>query len=157
MLSSLFCVFIVLLFHLNLLSDYLVLFLSCPFAVSVLAAMKPATGCLRMLQSHGIATRTFKNGTHKQFGTGLVQPGKETNENSYDIYTFWPCASGEYGPPFELNRQILDAFHWPYACVSHVSAAENRRSPRTFWTTDRTRGPAFLDLGISPLSPHNYD
>jgi hypothetical protein len=58
------------------------------FAVSVLAAMKPAIGYLRMPQSHGIATRTLKNGTHRQFGTGLVQPGKETNEKSNDIYTF---------------------------------------------------------------------
>ena len=107
-------------------------FLSCLvfFAVSVLAAMKPATGYPRMPESHGIATRTFKNGTHKQFGTGLVQPGKETNEKSNDIYTCWLRASGEYGPPFELKRQILDAFHWPNACVSHVYTAENQRIPR---------------------------
>lgn len=84
------------------------------------------------------------------FGTGLVQPGKETNEKSMKYIIFFglvPAVSN--GPLFDLKRQIFDIFHWPNLCMSHVSATENLRSPRTCWTIQRMYGPAFLDLGMT--------
>lgn len=67
-------------------------------------------------KSHWNSHADLLNGTELFFffGTGLVQPDKETNEKSMKyILFFWPRASGKYGPLFELKRQIFDIFHWP--------------------------------------------
>lgn len=123
-------------------------------------AMKPATGYSRMPKkpwtSH--ADLFFLNGTELFFffGTGLVQPDKETNKKSKKYITFWPPASGEYGPLFESKRQIFDVLHWPNLCVSHVYAAENR-SPRTFLDHRANSRTCFSGSRDDPFTARPYD
>lgn len=48
-----------------------------------------------MPKSHWNSHADLLSGTELFFGTGLVQPDKETNEKSMKYIIFWPCASGK--------------------------------------------------------------
>src|SRR5688572_12606609 len=117
-----------------------------------------------MPQSHGMKSHAdlVQAELTKSFGEQDLSSRARKQMRKSMIYIYFIFsglwASGEYGPPFAWQRQLLDTFHWSIVCVSHVYTAEKPTEPKNplDWTNTRMCGPAFLDLGMCPPSPHDY-